>query len=176
MTITLAEWNEENGSIRLTYCESISWIKDNLCQVDIYQAADEINMEAERDFQGFHENTCFLFSDIHANKYSWKDYRSATWLHTHICLDVPRCVESRDIIFGVCGEDLHAEEDAGKEVDAGGPDEDQTHHFEQGVATVNDGVVLHQPVSHLTGTIPLPSHIPEIPQRIAHKLQAHVMI
>ena len=69
-------------------------------------------------------------------------------MHTHICLDVPRCVESRDIIFGVCGEDLNAEEDAGKEVDAGGPHEDQTHHFEQGVATVNDGVVLYQP-AHL---------------------------
>ena len=95
---------------------------------------------------------------------------------THIWLDVPRGVEARYIIFGMRRKNFDAEEDAGEEVYARGPDDDQTHHFEQGVATVNDGVVLHQPVSHSRGTIPLPSHIPVSLQRIAHKLQVHVMI
>jgi hypothetical protein len=67
---------------------------------------------------------------------------------THIWLDVPRGVEARYIIFGMRRKNFDAEEDAGEEVYARGPDDDQTHHFEQGVATVNDGVVLYQP-AHL---------------------------
>jgi hypothetical protein len=74
---------------------------------------------------------------------------------THIWLDVPRGVEGRYIIFGMRRKNFDAEEDAGEEVNAGCPDDDQTHCLEHSVAAVDDGIVLHQPakLSIVRGTV-----------------------
>ena len=49
---------------------------------------------------------------------------------TYFWVDIPRGVERCNIVFRVCRHDFHAKEDAGEEVDAGGPNEDQPHYFE----------------------------------------------
>ncbi len=153
--------------------------KRQFCQVEIGQQIRSMQRlhESHETFKVFRSSRLHvtsilrLESQLYCQINTHQKAITVLSLRTHIWLDVPRCVEIRDVLFGVCGDDLDAEEDAGEEVDAEGPDEDQTYNFEQGVATVDDGIVLQQPVGHSTWTIPGPlsSHIPELPKQIPHK-------